>query len=357
MRREDRAGARPHAALTVDAVRSPATQATVRRQSPLLYVFLLTPVLYLLGLIGFPIVYNLLMSLQEVNLGNIDTLPGRLSPAELRRRAARSDVPQGFRQHLRVRDRQRGRPGRDRRAGGGRCSSRNFPGANFCAASCWSTWLLPALVVGTVWKWLFATQYGVVNFVLAALRLISKPVHWLSDPAMAMTALNISHIWFGMPFSMILIAAALTSIPHELYEAAALDGAGPVARFRFITLPAIMPALLAVACLVTIYVVARLRRHLRHDAWRPARLDQRPAAAVLPGFVPEFRFRASARRSALFAVRHRLRWSPWSMCARSDTGERAVSGPVHFRAGRGAGASDAHRRRRRRDLLCFRSTG
>ena len=69
---------------------------------------------------------------------------------------------------------------------------------------------------------------------------------------MAMTALNISHIWFIMPFSMILIAAALTAIPHELYEAAALDGAGPVARFRYITLPAIRPALLAVACLVTI---------------------------------------------------------------------------------------------------------
>ena len=46
----------------------------MRQQSPLLYVFLLTPVLYLLGLIGFPIAYNMLMSLQEVNLGNIDTL-------------------------------------------------------------------------------------------------------------------------------------------------------------------------------------------------------------------------------------------------------------------------------------------
>ena len=56
-----------------------------------------------------------------------------------------------------------------------------------------------------------------------------------------------------MPFSMILIAAALTSIPQELYEAAALDGAGPVARFRYITLPALRPTLLAVACLVTIY--------------------------------------------------------------------------------------------------------
>jgi multiple sugar transport system permease protein len=54
---------------------------------------------------------------------------------------------------------------------------------------------------------------------------------------------------------MILIAAALTSVPQEQYEAATLDGAGPFARFRYITLPAIMPALLAVACLVTIYTM------------------------------------------------------------------------------------------------------
>src|SRR5439155_10463394 len=130
--------------------------------------------------------------------------------------------------------------------------SHNFPGAHFLRGLTLVGWLLPALVVGTVWKWLFATQYGVVNYVLLHLGLVRAPVHWLSDPAMAMTALNISHIWFGMPFSMILIAAALTGIPDELYEAASLDGAGPIARLRFITLPAIFPALLAVACLVTI---------------------------------------------------------------------------------------------------------
>jgi len=118
-----------------------------------------------------------------------------------------------------------------------------------------SSWMLPALVVGALWKWLFATDYGVVNFALSSLRLVDAPVHWLSDPAIALTSVTIANIWFGMPFSMILIAAALTGIPQELYEAAALDGAGPVARFRFVTLPALTPTLLAVACLVTIYTM------------------------------------------------------------------------------------------------------
>ena len=81
------------------------------------------------------------------------------------------------------------------------------------------------------------------------------PVHWLSDPAVSLLSVIVANIWFGMPFSMILIAAGLTGIPGELYEAAALDGAGPLSRFRFITLPALAPTLLAVACLVTIYTM------------------------------------------------------------------------------------------------------
>ena len=132
------------------------------------------------------------------------------------------------------------------------CFARNFAGAHYLRGLLLIAWILPGLVVGTVWKWLFATQYGAINFLLTRAGLIGAPLHWLSDPSMAMTALNIAHVWFGMPFSMILIAAALTGIPDEQYEAAALDGAGAAARFRHITLPAIAPTLIAVACLVTI---------------------------------------------------------------------------------------------------------
>ena len=133
--------------------------------------------------------------------------------------------------------------------------SQRFPGAPFMRGLLLASWMLPALVVGALWKWIFATEYGVANFVLRGIGIVSAPVHWLSDPAVALTSVTIANVWFGMPFSMILVAAALTSVQVELYEAAALDGAGAVARFRFITLPAIRPALLAIACLVTIYTM------------------------------------------------------------------------------------------------------
>lgn len=224
-------------------------------RTALLYVFLGVPVAYLLILVGFPIVYNVMMSLQEVNLGNIadfirpfiglDNYREVIAEPAFRKVFANSLIFVGVNVVAQV--------------GIGLALAmffaQRFPGASFMRGLLLATWMLPALVVGALWKWIFATEYGVANFVLRATGIVSSPVHWLSDPAVALTSVTIANIWFGMPFSMILIAAALASIPQEQYEAAALDGAGAGARFRYITLPAIRPALLAIACLVTIYTM------------------------------------------------------------------------------------------------------
>ena len=235
------------------SARLPLALAALRARAgsqPLLVLFLLVPVGYLLALVGFPVVYNLLMSVQEVNLGNLAEL---WRPYVGFENYADAIADPTFRKVFRnsvvfVAVNVVGQVGLGTLAAV--CFASRFPGAEFLRGLLLAAWILPALVVGTLWKWLFATQYGVVNYALAVLGL--APVHWLSDPAMSMTALNIAHIWFGLPFSMILIAAALTNIPDELYEAAELDGAGPLRRLWHITLPSIAPALLAVACLVLI---------------------------------------------------------------------------------------------------------
>jgi len=222
-------------------------------RSPLLHVFLLAPVFYLLALIGFPILYNIAMSFQEVTLGNLskflrpfvglDNFREVIADPTFRKVFVNSLVFVGVNVVGQV----------SLGLLAALFFAETFAGAHFLRGLLLATWMLPGLVVGALWKWMFASQYGVVNFVLATLHLTGGPVHWLSDPAVAMTSVTISHVWYIMPFSMILIAAALTAIPQELYEAAALDGAGPVARFRYIVLPALKPTLLAVACLVTIY--------------------------------------------------------------------------------------------------------
>jgi multiple sugar transport system permease protein len=221
----------------------------------LLYVFLAVPVTYLVALIGFPVGYNILMSLQEVSIGNINQLMRPFVGLD-NYRVVMSDpaFQKVFINSLLfvainvVAQVSIG-------LAGALFFSQKFPGVQFLRGVLLAPWMLPALVVGALWKWIFATEYGVANFVLGNLHIIGAPVHWLSDTSMALLSVTIANIWFGMPFSMILIAAALTNIPDELYEAAALDGAGAGARFRYITLPAITPSLLAIACLVTIYTM------------------------------------------------------------------------------------------------------
>lgn len=231
--------------------------ATIRcgRRPILLYIFLIVPVVYLLALIGFPVAYNILMSLQDVNLGNINQLSRPFAGLDNYRQVIGDPAFQKvFVNSLLfvvvnvVAQVSIG-------LGAALFFSQRFPGAQFLRGVLLSPWMLPALVVGALWKWIFATEYGVANFALSYLHIISRSVHWLSDTSLALFSVTIANVWFGMPFSMILIAAALTTIPQEQYEAASLDGAGALARFRYITLPAITPSLFAIACLVTIYTM------------------------------------------------------------------------------------------------------
>ncbi|MFI5013087.1 MAG: carbohydrate ABC transporter permease [Hyphomicrobiales bacterium] len=249
--------------MSSEAARRPAGPASAmiwsclmgRSRSPLLHLFLYVPLAYLLAFIGFPILYNLLMSVQEVNIGNIAELVRPFVGLDNYRQAVADPV---FRKVF-VNSIVFVAVNIVAQVGIGLAVAmffaQRFPGVHFMRGVLLSPWILPALVVGALWKWMFATEYGVVNNVLARLSLISMPITWLSDPSISLLSVTIANIWFGMPFSLILIAAALTSIPQEQYEAASLDGAGAVARFRFITFPALKPTLLAVACLVTIYTM------------------------------------------------------------------------------------------------------
>ena len=211
--------------------------------------------LFLIAFIGFPIVYNLVMSVQDVTLGNIadlwrpfvglDNYRDALEDPSFRKVLVNSLVFVGVNVIAQV----------GIGLGAALFFAQRFPGAQFLRGLLLSSWILPALVVGALWKWLFATEYGVANYLLSAAGLIGGPIHWLSEPAVALTSVSIANIWFGAPFSMILIAAGLTSIAEEQYEAAALDGAGAFARFIHVALPALWPTLVAVSCLVTIYTM------------------------------------------------------------------------------------------------------
>ena len=102
-------------------------------------------------------------------------------------------------------------------------------------------WIIPGVVVALVWEWLYQPNYGVLNDLLFRLGWLHERVAWLSDPRLAMPAVIATNVWRGVPFFAIMLLAGLQAIPDELYEAARVDGATVLQRFRHITLPLLRP--------------------------------------------------------------------------------------------------------------------
>lgn len=107
----------------------------------------------------------------------------------------------------------------------------------------------PAAVT-MVWKWLYNTDFGLINFVLGKMGI--GPVNWIEDPKIAMYSIAVIGIWSTVGYSMILILAGLQEIPKDYYEAAKIDGASPVKQFFQITLPLVSPTLFFVVVTIII---------------------------------------------------------------------------------------------------------
>lgn len=105
-------------------------------------------------------------------------------------------------------------------------------------------WALPTALIAATWAWIFNDQYGVVNDLLMRLGLIDSGINWLGNPAPAMVSVIIADVWKTTSFVAILLLAGLQSIPGDLYEAHAIDGATSWQSFRQITLPMLMPQIL-----------------------------------------------------------------------------------------------------------------
>lgn len=114
-------------------------------------------------------------------------------------------------------------------------------------------YFLSTVVAVLVWRWLFNDIYGVLNHMLMWAGVVDMPVDWLGSTPNAMITLIFIGAWKYFPFVVIAVLARLQSIPDELYEAAKIDGAGPVARFMDVTLPQLKEVLIVVALLRTIW--------------------------------------------------------------------------------------------------------
>jgi multiple sugar transport system permease protein len=227
----------------------------IRDRSGFEMILVVLSVVYLLVFAGIPLLYNMLMSLQKVEMMNLATIQRPFVGLENYRDLfdspdfwliarntvvflALSTILQLF---------------------FGLCLAlffdRDFPGAAYMRGLFLAAWITPVFAIGQVWKWIVSGDTGLLNYTLESMGLIDGPVYWLSDPNLSLYAVIAVNVWLGIPYYLLLVSVGLAAIPKDLYEAAELDGAGPVARFFTITLPLLRNTILALVALGMIFTL------------------------------------------------------------------------------------------------------
>lgn len=130
--------------------------------------------------------------------------------------------------------------------------NRRFFGDALLKAMVLLPWAIPIAISGVVWRGFFNSGWGALNAVLYMAGIIPKYIGWLTTPSLAMSVVITAQIWTQFPFAAVLILAAMQAIPEELYEAAAIDGAGLLQRFFHVTLPGVRAMLAIVVIFETL---------------------------------------------------------------------------------------------------------
>jgi multiple sugar transport system permease protein len=114
---------------------------------------------------------------------------------------------------------------------------RRFRGSDIVRSVVLLPWVLPGAISAVLWVWVFHPSFGILNALLQDMGLIGAPIAWLTDPETAMGAVTVAHVWTQIPFAVVLIMAALSTINPETLEAAAIDCRNPAKRFRHVIFP------------------------------------------------------------------------------------------------------------------------
>ena len=129
--------------------------------------------------------------------------------------------------------------------------NRKFPGRALVRALLIVPWAMPTVAIYLLFRWMYNDSSGVFNRLSSSLGFGRHG--WLTDPNLALWSVLVTTIWKVLPFVMLIVLAALQSIPEELYEASRVDGADPLSSFKTVTLPHLRPTIRVVTLLMTIW--------------------------------------------------------------------------------------------------------
>jgi multiple sugar transport system permease protein len=174
---------------------------------------------------------------------------------------------------------------------------RRFPLSGVLRALLLLPWLLPLIVSSATWRSILEQDSGILNRTLTGLHLISEPVPWLNSPSVALIAVIGVNIWIGIPFNVTLLYSGLSEIPDELYEAGQLDGATGWRAFQYITWPNLRAVASVLLMLGVVYTIKVLDIILGLTGGGPANATQTLATQSYERSFVDFKFGQGAALS------------------------------------------------------------
>jgi ABC-type sugar transport system permease subunit len=130
--------------------------------------------------------------------------------------------------------------------------NQDVPGQAFFRAILLIPWAIPSISNGLMWKWMFNARSGIINNLLISLGLLDRFENWLTHLFWALAIVVIAMVYKQLPFVTFLFIATLQTIPDQLYEAAKIDGAGPLKRLFFITIPLVRPSMVIILIILSV---------------------------------------------------------------------------------------------------------
>lgn len=216
-----------------------ALSVALDHEATLGYVLVAPVVIILLGLVAYPLAYALQLSLMDKTIGadgkfvGLQTIVG-LWDSNLYRQTLRNTLL--FTAGATALKLLMG-------LGVALLINEQFPGRKLVRAAILLPWIVPTVLSGMAWQWMFTPNFSVVNWIIVHVGLSRVGLPWLTDPNLALFCVMLVNAWRAVPFFGITLLAGLQTIPAELYEASSIDGAGRWHRFLYVTFPLITPIL------------------------------------------------------------------------------------------------------------------
>ena len=163
-------------------------------------------------------------------------------------------------------------------------------------------WVVPDVVAGIIWKWMFDPIYGAVNDLLLKIGLVHTPVEWLSNPKLALFSVILVNLWRGFPFVMLILLAGLQAIPRHLYEAAAIDGATRAQSFFHITIPGLRKMIVVALALDIVWEVRRFGLIQAMTQGGPGVLTEVLSTYTYKQYFQFFRFEYASAISVIMTI-------------------------------------------------------